>query len=40
MSDCGRLQTQFIDDDDVVMVDSSMAVVKLGRVPNRAAVSM
>lgn len=40
MSDCG-LQTQFIDDDDDVMaVVVSMAVVKLlERVPNRAAVS-
>ena len=39
MSDCG-LQTQFIDDDAmVVVVSSSMAVVKLERVPIRAAVS-
>ena len=38
VSDCG-LQTQFIDDDVMAVVVSSMAVVKLERVPNRAAVS-
>ena len=38
VSDCG-LQTQFIDDDVMVVVVSSMAVVKLERVPIRAAVS-
>ena len=39
MSDCG-LQTQFMDDDVVVVVVVSlMAVVKLERVPIRAAVS-
>lgn len=40
VSDCG-LQTQFMDDDDAmaVVVSSSMAVVKLERVPIRAAVS-